>query len=78
MEQKNAVKPQKILEAVQFHQTNKPGQYQGTNPRFTYWYQTAHSHLLGQLIPKLTASLVDYWPTLFLWGATSKHKRRNV
>lgn len=69
---------QEIVNAAQYFQSNQPNKWKGQTDKFDAWYELAHRYMLGQTWPKIKSNnewLIDYWPTYFLWGASSAHKR---
>ena len=69
---------QEIVKTAQYYQSNQPYKWEGQTDKFDAWYELAHRYMMGQTWPKIKSNnelLVDYWPTYFMWGASSAHKR---
>jgi hypothetical protein len=69
---------QEIVNAVQYYQSNQPNRWKGQTNKFDAWYELAYKYMMGQTWPKIKSNgelLVEYWPTYFLWGQHSAHKR---
>lgn len=66
---------QRMLDRAIYHQTNRPQQAQSTDGPLAGWRQPIHAHLLRATMPKLTAGLVGYWLTSFLWGCSAAQPR---
>ena len=67
-----------IVNTAQYYQSNQPGKWTGKNIKFDAWYELAYKYVMEQTWPKIKSNnelLVNYWPTYFVWGASSAHKR---
>lgn len=69
---------QQIVKTAEYYQSNPPYKWKGQTDKFDVWYELAYKYMMGETWLKIKSNnefLVNYWPTFFLWGASSAHKR---
>jgi len=69
---------QKIVNSAQYYQSKQPFKWKGNTDKFEIWYELAYKNFMEQIWPKIKSNnelLVNYWPTYFVWGTSSNHRR---